>query len=60
MKLRSCDNCAVLLDEDKLLFPKDVWLNDGSVDATKAAWNGSSYTAFCKCPVCSAPITATD
>ena len=57
MKLISCDNCATLLDQDKLSFPKDIWLFDGeseSIDLTKAEYNyySGDWVAFTTCPVC--------
>ena len=57
MKIISCDNCATILDHDKLPFPKDIWLFDGeseSIDPTKAYYNQNTqeWAAFCLCPVC--------
>ena len=57
MKLISCDHCAVVLDHDKLPFPKDIWQYDGeseSIDPTKADYNQHTkdWEAFCLCPVC--------
>lgn len=61
MKLLSCDNCAVVLDQDKLNFPKDIWDYDGeteSIDSSKAEYNQSTCTweAFTTCPVCNEKI----
>lgn len=60
MNLASCDNCGVVLDKDKLCFPKDIWDDTGeSVDQTKALWDGDNWTAFAECPVCQEPILKT-
>ena len=57
MKLISCDSCATILDQDKLNFPKDIWLFDGTsetIDESKAYYNQftQEWTAFVLCPVC--------
>lgn len=52
MNLVSCDGCGVVLDADKLKFPEDVYEEGGSVDLSKAAWNGDRFVAFVACPVC--------
>lgn len=58
MKLISCDNCAVLLDQDKLPFATDIHEEDGSIDGAKARWHSDKreYCAFVPCPVCQGDI----
>lgn len=52
MKLISCDECAVILDADKLNFPHNIYKEDGSVDRDKAEWDGDDYVPKANCPVC--------
>lgn len=58
MRLISCDNCAVMLDEDKLAWPSTIWQEDGCIDGSKAAYNQQigEYSAFVNCPVCDSQI----
>ena len=58
MNLISCDKCGVVLDKSKLTFPKDIHLDDGSVDLEQGAWDGEDYVPFVKCPVCTNPVLA--
>lgn len=60
MKLMSCDNCAVVLDGDKLRFPADIHNAHGDVDLAKAEWSGDAWVPFCNCPVCAEPILKED
>ena len=57
MNLTSCNNCAVVLDKDKLDFSFSIYLEDGSIDANKAIWDGDNFVPFVDCPVCHNPIT---
>jgi RNA polymerase subunit RPABC4/transcription elongation factor Spt4 len=57
MNLTSCDNCGVVLDKDKLQFPKDITRDDGTIDTSKAVWDGDGYVAKVSCPVCGEDIT---
>jgi hypothetical protein len=56
MNLRSCDNCGVVLDADKLIFPdqKHWWREDGTYDESMSAWHPWSMTQLAKipCPAC--------
>lgn len=54
MDLRSCNNCGVVLDADKLpLLTQNVRAReDGSYDEDYAAWNGERWVAKIACPVC--------
>lgn len=60
MKLISCNNCAIVIDADKLYFPHDVWKDDGhggnEIDTELAVWTGDGYSAFTHCPNCGAQI----
>jgi hypothetical protein len=58
MNLISCDNCGVVLDKDKLQFPKDITRPDGTIDTSKAVWDwdGDEYVAKTTCPVCGEDI----
>lgn len=59
MNLISCDNCGVVLDKDKLKFPKDVYLEGDCLDLTKCAWDGNDYVPCTPCPVCREPVLET-
>lgn len=59
MNLTSCDNCGVVLDKDKLPFPKDIEIEDEKyggylIDETKAIWRKyeGTYIPAIPCPVC--------
>jgi hypothetical protein len=59
--LISCDNCAVVLDKDKLGFPSraDIWNEDlGRFDESISSWSTSEkeYVPMCLCPVCGSEI----
>ena len=58
MDLISCDNCAVVLDADKLDFPYYVRDEDGCIDDTKAKYRPGhkGFFAFLSCPVCKSDI----
>ena len=57
MNLTSCANCGVVLDADKLSFPRDIYDAEGYiVDTSKAAWDGEHWVAFARCPVCHEPV----
>ncbi len=60
MNLTSCDNCAVVLDKDKLDFPTDINDGDGVVDDEKAVWSGDDYVPYVPCPVCKEPVKQRD
>lgn len=53
MKLISCDNCAVVLDKDKMYFPS-VWNKNGDgIDQDKAICDkNGKYISILPCPVC--------
>ena len=59
MKLISCDNCAVVLDADKLPFTPDSrkFKDDGCIDEDNFIYEGDDFVAFVNCPVCSKTIT---
>jgi predicted RNA-binding Zn-ribbon protein involved in translation (DUF1610 family) len=60
MNLRSCDNCGVVLDANKLIFPdqKNWWREDGTYDESMSAWDSWTMTQRAKisCPACGANI----
>lgn len=58
MHLISCDECGVVLDQNKLCFLSDIHEEDGSIDDTKAAYNHKTgnYSAKVSCPVCKSDL----
>lgn len=58
MNLTSCNNCGIVLDKDQLNFTDkdDCYDTDGTMDTTKARWNGSGITPIIPCPVCTHAI----
>jgi hypothetical protein len=54
MNLVSCDECGIVLDANKLRFPENIFLEDGSVDQTKSSWDpvSSQYVPMVSCPQC--------
>ena len=58
MKLISCNNCAVMLDADKLHFPDCIHEEGGTVDLDLGLWSSDKrdWVAYVKCPVCNEPI----
>lgn len=56
MNLVSCDGCGIILNKNKLQFPKIIENPDGSIDVTMADWTGYDYVPFIICPVCSEHI----
>jgi hypothetical protein len=55
LNLICCENCGIVLNKEVLKFP-DPCLPDGTIDDTKAMWNGDGHVAFILCPVCKARI----
>lgn len=58
MKLISCDVCAVILDQDKIGFPTDMYDDDDAIDPEKAKYNQENkrYEPYVRCPVCESII----
>jgi hypothetical protein len=58
MRLTSCDECAVILDGDKLNFPFGIYGDNDRVDPNKGAYNQRTgeYSAYVECPVCKSKI----
>jgi hypothetical protein len=54
MNLISCNGCAVVLDKDKLKFPKDVFLEDDSIDPRYGQYNQDTgyMEVYIPCPIC--------
>jgi len=60
MKLISCNNCAVVLDGDKIYFT--VGETEEGIDYTKAAYcqDTGKYEAYINCPVCNEKVFHND
>lgn len=58
MKLVSCDNCGVLIDLDKKVFPKDIYNEDDTINTKVADYNYKTkyFEAFIECPLCEEKI----
>ena len=56
MNLISCGGCGVVLDKDKLGFPKDIRDEDGAIIDGTAEYDGDEYVAVVPCPVCKTNI----
>lgn len=58
MKLISCKECGIVLNLDRLEFPKNWWNEDGEVDTSKAIWDSDtmSYVPYVRCPVCNSEV----
>lgn len=54
MNLISCDNCGVVFDKDRLVFPSPF--DSSGVITDAAEWNGEDYVSSCLCPVCNNSI----
>jgi len=52
--LISCDNCAVVLDVDKLSFVDNnhYHKDDGSINEEKVVLTAAGYMPYVSCPVC--------
>jgi hypothetical protein len=59
MNLRSCDNCGVVVDIDKVPFPDDIYAPDDTIDDTKAIWIDREFVPYIRCPVCNNEIPDT-
>lgn len=57
MNLISCDDCGVVLDKNKLVFPS-MWKyeDDNEIDPMVAVWDRERYWSSARCPVCQAQI----
>lgn len=58
MDLYSCSHCATVLDLDKLVFPKLIETEDGSIREDLAIWLDSAWRPFARCPVCKGRIVS--
>lgn len=58
MNLISCNNCGVVLDQNKLDFAEDIHDKDGCVDPDKGAYDQDrkDYYPYVKCPVCESQV----
>ena len=54
MKLVSCKNCGIVLDQDKLKFATDMYDENDEIDMKIADWNSDNraYEFYVKCPAC--------
>lgn len=54
MNLQSCDQCGVVLDMDKMVFPdsKHYEREDGTFDESMVMWSNGSWRPFVHCPIC--------
>lgn len=61
MNLKSCDECGVILDMDRLPFAKEIHNEHGDVNHALAEWHSPSddFRAFVPCPVCTSTIVDT-
>ena len=57
MNIKSCENCGVVIDTDRLFFPLNIYGDDGAVDENLATYNGEEYVPHILCPICDTPIT---
>ena len=56
MDLISCNQCGIVLDKDKTIFP-DVYDHDTQdIIIENAEWDGKDYVSKVDCPVCSGAI----
>ena len=63
IQLISCDNCGVVLDTTKLVFPEDIRNDDPDLmsehyNFTKCIWDRErgKYVPKIDCPVCQSPV----
>jgi hypothetical protein len=58
MKLISCNNCAVVYDQDKMSFCHSDYAYDesGSIKSDQFTWDGDNFVPFVPCNVCKAQI----
>ena len=54
MNLKSCDNCGVVLDLNKMDFATTI------DDRSQIEWNDDHYSPVEPCPVCKADIVNKD
>lgn len=59
MKLISCHDCGVVLDQEQIIPPKSsdpfdqmFYDDDYNIRISKAQWNGDRYVACAECPIC--------
>lgn len=54
MNLISCDNCGVVVDDDKLPFADLYDMEYGDADSTRRMWDNesNSWLPTVPCPVC--------
>lgn len=56
MNLISCDNCAVIIDKNKLSFPDIYSKEDGELIEGTYTWDRDKFVPITPCPVCKNPI----
>ena len=60
MKLFSCNNCAVVLDADNLVFESTTYDDTGEINKHVAEWDGTEWVSTIECPCCPNKITQAD
>lgn len=56
MRLISCDNCGIVLDDDKVKWP-EMWDDEGEFIEGSGQWDGDRFVPVMPCPVCKEEIT---
>ena len=58
MFLISCEGCGVVLNIANVAFPNraETYKKDGSIDDSKAGWDGNDFVPKVFCPVCRGEI----
>lgn len=52
MNLKSCDNCYVVIDTDKIEIKENTRNDDGSINTDLVEWINGEFVPFIKCPIC--------
>jgi hypothetical protein len=56
MNLIACDNCAVVFDKHKIVFPDIFDKENGDLLRENAVWTSNGWVAKIICPVCGEEI----
>lgn len=52
MNLKSCNNCYIVIDANKIEIREDATNDDGSINTNLAEWIDGKFVSFIKCPIC--------
>ena len=52
MNLTSCEQCGVVIDKDRLIFPDTHDHDSMEMIMENVEWDGDDYVAIAPCPVC--------